>query len=205
MGSNLGGVGSGLGFHRDAPHRRRGFVAGLDVGCGTGDLAGSLPDRARWIGLDNSPAQLAQAKAGPVLRADARRLPFGDEVFGAVVCHWMLYHLDHPTEVITEATGCSAPAASSSPPPRRAPTIPTRAGRLSGDHLDAEDSAAIVASVFGADAIEVEAWDGPFLVLPDPTAVASYVRHHPPPDAADQVTTPLTLTKRGCFVWARKH
>ncbi len=179
----------------------------LDVGCGTGDLAGSLPDRAHWIGLDNSPAQLAQAKAGPVLRADARRLPFGDGVFGAVVCHWMLYHLDHPTEVITEAHRVLRPGglflASTSARTNDPELVPDGCPATT---FDAEDAPTIVASVFGGDAIEVEAWDGPFIVLPDQAAVASYVRHHSiAPEAADRVTTPLTLTKRGCFVWARKH
>jgi hypothetical protein len=50
-----------------------------------------------------------------------------------------------------------------------------------------------------------ETWDGPYLVLPDRTAVATYARHHHlEPQVAEHVTTPLTLTKRGCKIWARR-
>ncbi|WP_152363830.1 class I SAM-dependent methyltransferase [Microlunatus speluncae] len=179
----------------------------LDVGCGNGVLAESLPPRSRWIGLDSSPAQLAQATAGRLVRADARRLPFGDAVFGAVVCHWMLYHFDHPAEVITEAHRVLRPGGL---------FLASTSARINDPELapqgypattfDAENAPAIAASVFGDQAVEVEAWDGPYLLLPNAAAVQRYVRHHfLPPEAADSVTAPLTLTKRGCFVWARKH
>lgn len=71
--------------------------------------------------------------------------------------------------------------------------------------FDAEEAPEIVASVFGSEAVEVESWDGPFMVLPDRAAVATYARHHQlPAETGQQLATPLTLTKRGCLVWARK-
>ena len=66
--------------------------------------------------------------------------------------------------------------------------------------------AAIVVGVFGDAAVTVEPWDGPFNVLPDRDAVRAYARHHAlPAHIADHVGTPLTLTKRGCLVWAVKR
>jgi len=60
-----------------------------------------------------------------------------------------------------------------------------------------------VAGVFGN--AEVEVWHGPFVTLPDRDAVLAFCRSHLlPPEAADRVTAPVTLTKRGCFVFARK-
>lgn len=179
----------------------------LDIGCGAGDLAEVLPPDSRWVGLDDSPAQLAQATARPVIQADARHVPFRDGIFGAAVCHWMLYHFDHPTDVIAEAHRVlrdgglfMASTKSRTEDPELAPDgyPPTT--------FDAEDAPSIVASVFGDDAVEVQAWDGPFIVLPDVAAITSYARHHSLPlEVAQHVTTPLTLTKRGCFIWARKH
>lgn len=179
----------------------------LDIGCGAGDLAAALPARWRWIGVDNSPAQLARAAVRPVLRGDARALPFQDGIFGAAVCHWMLYHFDRPTEVVAEAHRVLRPgglflastSARTSDPELAPDGYPATT-------FDAEEAPTIVASVFGADAVEVESWDGPYNVLPDATAVANYVRHHSlPPESAIGVSTPLTLTKRGCFIWARSR
>lgn len=178
----------------------------LDVGCGSGSLAAELPPRAGWIGLDFSPTQLAQVQARPVVRADARRLPFRSGSVGAVVCHWMLYHFDDPTEVIAEARRVLRPGGLFLASTSARDNDPELA--LHGyppTTFDAEEASTIVASVFGEGAIEVEAWDGPFLVLPDRHAVTRYARHHSlPAGVADSVTVPLTVTKRGCFIWARR-
>ena len=57
--------------------------------------------------------------------------------------------------------------------------------------------------------IEIDAWDGPYVHLPDREALTLYLRGRrlSPSDAysvADAVHTPLTLTKRGAIIYARK-
>jgi hypothetical protein len=60
----------------------------------------------------------------------------------------------------------------------------------------------MVAGVFGA--VEVERWDGPFIHLPDADAVAMYLRGRGVDGVAAEIPTPLTITKRGVLVWARR-
>jgi hypothetical protein len=64
-----------------------------------------------------------------------------------------------------------------------------------------------VASVFGQ--VQVERWDAPLVQLPDRDAVRDYlIARFVAPDAAvaaaDRVATPVTVTKRGAVVYARK-
>jgi hypothetical protein len=60
--------------------------------------------------------------------------------------------------------------------------------------------------VFGH--VEVERWDAPLVRLPDRDAVRDYLlARFVPPEvavaAAGQVTTPVTITKRGVLISAR--
>lgn len=190
-------AGSGDRIGREGLHRV------LDIGCGSGGFAAALPGGTTWIGVDSSPTQLAVAPA-PSVRADAGRLPFSAGSFDAAVCHWMLYHFDDPTEVIAEAyrvlrSGGLFLASTKSrfQDPELVPN------GYPATTFDAEEAPDVVASVFGA--VDVEPWDGPYNRLPDRAAVLAYARHHSlPPSVADHVNTPLTLTKRGCLVWARR-
>lgn len=182
---------------------REGLRRVLDIGCGTGGFAATLSAGTTWIGLDSSPAQLAVAPR-PTVRGEARQLPFDSGTFDAAVCHWMLYHFDNPTEVVAEAyrvlrSGGLFVASTMSrfEDPELVPN------GYPATTFDAEEAPDVVASVFGT--VEVERWDGPYNRLPDRAAVLAYARHHSlPADVADQVRTPLTLTKRGCLVWARR-
>jgi hypothetical protein len=61
-----------------------------------------------------------------------------------------------------------------------------------------------VATIFGE--ATVERWDAPMTLLPDEAAVLSFCRSHLlPPEAADRVTPPVWLTKRGCLIYAYKR
>lgn len=178
----------------------------LDVGCGFGGFAAKLSPDAGWIGVDASSSMLARVTARPVIQADALQLPFRDQSVGGVVCRNMLYHFDHPTRVIAEAHRVLRPGglflAETKARAQDPELVPDG---YAPSTFDAEEAPDIVASVFGAEAIEVEAWDGPFMVLPDRAAVATYARHHRlAADLGTRVATPLTLTKRGCLVWARR-
>jgi len=178
----------------------------LDVGCGIGRFGAALSGRVGWIGLDESPRQLADCPHRPILRGDAVRLPFADHSIGAVTMLWMLYHVDDPRTGLTEARrvlargGLLAVCTSSR---RNDPElVPHGYPRTP---FDAEEAPDVVAEVFGGSNIEVERWDAPLVQLSDRGEVAAYARSHLlPPSAAEAVDPPLTLTKRGCLVWARR-
>jgi len=75
----------------------------LDVPCGAGRLAGVLATHGRYVGLDLSPAMLAEARragaSDALLRGEIERLPFADESFDAVVACRLLHHLRAPERV----------------------------------------------------------------------------------------------------------
>jgi hypothetical protein len=69
--------------------------------------------------------------------------------------------------------------------------------------FDAEDAADVVGRALTV--VEVVSWDAPLTVLPDRGAVERYCVHHLlDPAIAARVDVPLTLTKRGCLVVARR-
>lgn len=83
-----------------APFVRRGkMLRVLDVGCGSGDLAGRLVELGGGcvsvVGCDLKPAHLALAPTtiGRVV-GDVKRLPFFDDAFDIVLCSLFLHHFD---------------------------------------------------------------------------------------------------------------
>ena len=79
----------------------------LELGCGTGHFT-------RWlsggglaaVGLDRSPAMLAQARAlggVPLVRGDAGRLPFADGAFDLAALITTLEFLEQPRQALVEA------------------------------------------------------------------------------------------------------
>jgi SAM-dependent methyltransferase len=75
----------------------------LDAPCGTGRLRAALAPHGRALGLDASPAMLAEARAragsgAPLVAGDVLRLPFRDASFEAVVCCRLLHHLEHDAD-----------------------------------------------------------------------------------------------------------
>jgi SAM-dependent methyltransferase len=95
------------------PHLRP-DMAVLDCGCGEATislgLAEAVPDgRVVGVDLDQSDLTIALRYAAAIERsnlvfvtADGRRLPFGNAVFDAVLCHSVLETLDDPARVVTE-------------------------------------------------------------------------------------------------------
>jgi SAM-dependent methyltransferase len=170
----------------------------IDVGGGRGRLAELLPGT---IVVDSSPAQLVDAPH-PKIRASALALPFDSGAAGAVAMLWMLYHLQDPATAIAEGQRVLRPGGLFAACTASRRNDPELTDGYPPSPFDAEEAPAIVASVFGE--VEVDAWDGPFTLLPDRGAVQRYCRSHfLPPEAADRVEPPVTLTKRGCLVWAR--
>jgi len=82
------------------------IVAGeqaLDVGCGTGVFTRVLQDGgADVIGIDVSPAMLAQARGLPVARASAQALPFAATTFDLIWSATMLEFVADPVGAVAE-------------------------------------------------------------------------------------------------------
>jgi SAM-dependent methyltransferase len=181
----------------------------LDIGCGNGPLRAALPDQGPpWlVGLDASRRMLLDHPP-PVVLADAVALPLADRSFDAVVAVNTLDHLHDPRVALREARRVLAAggllvaaAISRDDAPELAPVW-----RPCRSPFDAEDAPALVASVFGE--VEVRRWDAPLVTLPDPQAVrdflvARFIDPLAAADAARDVRTPLTVTKRGAMVLAR--
>ncbi len=181
----------------------------LDVGTGDGPLRAALSRRRGIVvGLDLSLVMLA-GQAGPVVLAHADRLPFASASFVAVVAINVLDHLADPRTAITEAHRVLRPrglfvtaTVSRHDSPELAPHWQPKPTTF-----DAEDAPELVRAVFGP--VEVDAWDAPLVRLPTAEAIRDYVlaRQASPAVAettAANVPVPLTVTKRGAAIYARR-
>lgn len=183
----------------------------LDVGCGQGRLLGLLRDRGvPAVGLDASPTML-NAASGPRVFGDARMLPFSDSTFSGAAALYMLYHLEDPVQAVAECHRVLRPGglfAACAPSRHDSPELSSvLPGYGVPSTFDSENAPEIIGSVFGE--IEIDAWDGPYVHLPDREALALYLRGRrlSPSDAeraSRAIDTPLTLTKRGAIIYARK-
>jgi SAM-dependent methyltransferase len=176
----------------------------LDIGCAEGRLASLLDDGVAWTGLDSSRTLLEKNPHRPLVRADMRMLPFGDETFAEVTHLWCLYHVDDPLVAVREAWRVlrsggryyACTAARDNDPELMWPGHPPST-------FDAEEAEAIVAAVFTR--VEPQRWDRRFFPLETRDDVRAYCRHHYIPSArAEAVELPLWLTKRGVLVRATK-
>jgi SAM-dependent methyltransferase len=79
----------------------------LEIGCGTGHFSRWLGGQGlAVVGLDSSPTMLTQARTldgVPLVRSDARRLPFADGVFDLATFITTLEFLARPQEALAEA------------------------------------------------------------------------------------------------------
>ena len=199
--------------HEDVADRfaKEGAERVLDVGCGQGRLLSLLRDAGiATVGLDASPTMLSAASGARVF-GDARMLPFPDTTFGATAALYMLYHLDDPVRAVAECHRVLRPGglfAACAPSMYDSPELePVLPGYGVPSTFDSENAPEIIGSVFGE--IEIDAWDGPYVHLPDREALALYLRGRrlSPSDAeraSNAIDTPLTLTKRGAIIYARK-
>jgi SAM-dependent methyltransferase len=184
------------------------FARVLDVGCGEGELARYLPDGA-WVGLDNSQTMLDRGPAGGV-RGEATALPFPDESFDGVAILYVLYHLSEPRRALAEAhrvmrqgglIAVAAPSRHDSPELAHAlPRTPLT--------FDAELAPDLLRELF--EEPEVKRWDAALIELPTARAVRDYlVGKQVAPDrvqaVAEATELPLSVTKRGTLLFARKR
>jgi ubiquinone/menaquinone biosynthesis C-methylase UbiE len=83
----------------------------LDLGTGQGDNLRRLAEHSWAVGLDVSLPAARQARlTGPVVVADAAKLPFRDGSLGAVVCTEVLEHVDNPKAVLGEVSRVLSPS-----------------------------------------------------------------------------------------------
>ena len=78
----------------------------LEVGCGTGAILQELSTPAALHGLDLDPVALAEsrihASAVSLARGDGHYLPFPDQSFDIVYCHFLLLWVRNPLQVVRE-------------------------------------------------------------------------------------------------------
>jgi ubiquinone/menaquinone biosynthesis C-methylase UbiE len=78
----------------------------LEVGCGTGAILSELPSQTSLYGLDINSAALAQcrlhAPATFLVRGDALQLPYSNESFDIVYCHFLLLWVSDPLQALLE-------------------------------------------------------------------------------------------------------
>ena len=178
-----------------------------ELGSATAPISRLLqPHGLTCVALDLNPPD---GPFRPTVRADLRAVPFPDGSFDAVSAVNCLYFLADPVEAITEARTILAPGGTfvASAPSRV--HDPELAHVLDGwgvaGSFDGEDAAEIVARVF--DDVEANWWEVPAFHLPDRDAVVDYLVAFKQPDPegrADRVSAPVTVTKSGCDVWARR-
>ena len=78
----------------------------LEVGCGTGAILSELPTHPSLHGLDLDPAALAQsrinASAATLTQGNALHLPYQDNSFDIVYCHFLLLWTRDPLQALFE-------------------------------------------------------------------------------------------------------
>jgi SAM-dependent methyltransferase len=85
----------------------------LEIGCGTGRWLAEADATARPIGLDPSAGMLERARrrvpSARLIQGRAEALPLAAGLCGAVLCVYVVHHLDDPARAIAEAARVLAP------------------------------------------------------------------------------------------------
>ena len=78
----------------------------LEVGCGTGAILSELPIHLALHGLDIDPAALAEcrvnAPTAALIHGNALALPYADQTFDIVYCHFLLLWVKDPLQALLE-------------------------------------------------------------------------------------------------------
>jgi SAM-dependent methyltransferase len=184
----------------------------IEVGSNWGPVAERLAPRGVTticVELDPDIVRLAHK---PAVRAPAARLPFADASFDAVTAMNVLYFLARPEEAVAEARRVLRPGGLFVACTQMRDNDPELRDVAPGwgepSTFDGDNAEAIVRSVFGG--AQVEPWDVVAYRFPDRAAIAEYlaVFYKLPEDEAQRraasLPSPLALTKRGLYVWAKQ-
>jgi SAM-dependent methyltransferase len=181
----------------------------LDIGGGTGTLARLLTGHGIRTVVADHASHITRAPR-PAIRTDAVRLPFPAGTFDGAAALFMLYHLANPVLALQEARRVLRPhgllavsTVSRHSDPELAPVLPRLGKPLS---FDAENGPGLLRSIFGA--VAIQHWDDPLIHIPDRDALTLYLRGRGLPAqraraAAQQLQTPIIITKRGMIGWIR--
>jgi len=78
----------------------------LEVGCGTGAILSEVPNHPSLYGLDIDADALVQCRvhvpSAMLAQGDALRLPYRNESFDIVYCHFLLLWVAHPLQALLE-------------------------------------------------------------------------------------------------------
>lgn len=180
-----------------------------ELGGGRGPIAALLAPRGVQTCVVDTDVQMLAETHRPGIRADICQLPFPDRsVDGAAAVNCLYFVLD-PRVALREAHRILRPGGlfvASTPSRFNDPElegIDPHWGTPSS--FDSEDAPSLVGEVFAT--VEIEHWRVGAYVLPDQSAVADYLRAFNIPDweaKASEVKPPLTITKVGTQVWARR-
>ena len=180
-----------------------------EIGGGRGPVAQALDGSgvAAFV-IDRDSTMVTEAHR-PVARGDLRQLPLATGSVDGVAAINCLYFLDDPLQGLQEVHRVLSPGGlflASSPSRWNDPElegIDQSWGTAST--FDSEDAPDLVAQVFGD--VTVEPWRVVAYVLPDQVAIADYLHAfnvHDWEAKAAKIEPPLSITKVGAEVWARR-
>ena len=85
----------------------------LEAGCGTGAILSELPDRLSLHGLDIDPVALAESRihapAASLVQGNALQLPYSNQTFDIVYCHFLLLWAHDPLQALLEMKRVAKP------------------------------------------------------------------------------------------------
>jgi SAM-dependent methyltransferase len=182
----------------------------LDLGCGEGRFQDAIDRRGPLVATDLSMTMLQKA-ADPRICSDMTCLPLESDSFGSATALWCLYHVEGPVDAIREAYRVLRPGGlfvTCAPSMHNDPEMAHLFAEPTPSAFDSEFAPDMVSEVFGE--VEVDRWNMPAATLPDAEAVTLYLRGGRMSDetaveTAKTIEVPVTLTKRGCLVWAYKR
>lgn len=180
-----------------------------EVGGGRGPIGELLASQGVATCVVDLDEQMLADAHRPAVRGDLRALPLPSGALDGVAAVNCLYFLDEPLVAIREAWRVVRPGGlfvASSPSRWNDPElngIDPNWGAPSS--FDSEDGPGLAAQVF--DSVEVEPWSVVAYELPDQSAIADYLHAFNIEDWRRKARTlrpPLTITKIGAEIWARK-
>ena len=185
----------------------------VEVGSHRGPVAERLAPRGvatLCVELDAAVVRLAHQ---PAVRATATHLPLASASADAVTAMNVLYFLPQPEEAVAEARRVLRPGGLFVACTQLRDNDPELRDVAPGwgapSTFDGDNAEAVVRSAF--EDVTVEPWDLVAYRLPDRAAIGEYLAvFYRLPDVearrrAATLAAPLTITKRGVFVWAQQR